>query len=87
MHAALALDERVRRHVPTLDDRVARAFLVEGEHLGDRPVKPLDRMHACSLHAVLGMPVPIESGRVLVDPLCRRLEVGKKLLRKLPLDA
>ena len=87
MHATLALDKRVRRHVPTLDDRVAHAFLVEGEHLGDRPVKPLERMHACLLHAVLGMPVPIESGRFLVDPLCHCLEVSKKLLRKLPLDA
>ena len=43
-------------------------------------------MHACSLHAVLGMPISIESGRVLVDPLCRCLEVGKKLFRKLPLN-
>ncbi len=86
MHAAFALDELVHRHVPTLDDRVACAFLVKGEHLGDRPVKPLDRMHACLLHAVLGMPVPIESDRVLIAPLCRCLEVGKKLLRKLPLN-
>ena len=31
MHAAFALNKLVRRHVPTLGDRVARAFLVEGE--------------------------------------------------------
>ena len=75
MHAAFALDELIRRHVPTLGYGVAHAFLVEGEHLGDRVVKPLDRMHTRLLHAVMGMPVPIESGRVLIDPLCDCLEV------------
>ncbi len=87
MHAAFALDELVHRHIPTLGDQVARAFLVEGEHLGGRPVKPLDWMHTRLLHAVLGMPIPIELGRVLIDPLCRCLEVHEKLFRKLPLDA
>ena len=86
MHAAFALDKLVRRHVPMLGDRVARAFLVEGEHLGERSVEPLDLMHTCLLHAVLGMPVPIELGRVLVDPLCRCLEVVKKLFWKLQLN-
>jgi hypothetical protein len=32
------------------------------------------------------MPVPIESGKVLIDPLCRRLEVREKLFGKLPLN-
>ena len=87
MHAAFALDKLVRRHVPTLGYGVAHAFLVEGEHLGDRVVKPLDRMHTRLLHAVMGMPVPIESGKVLIDPLCHCLKVREKLFRKLPLNA
>ena len=86
MHAAFAINELIRWHIPTLGDRVARAFLVEGENLGDQPVKLLDRIVTHLLHAVLGMPVPIEKGRVLRDPLCRCLEMREKLFWKLPLD-
>ncbi len=59
---------------------------VECDHLRDLPVKPLGQMHTRLLHAVQGMPVPIEMDRVLWDPLCQRLEVSTKLFRKLPLD-
>ena len=87
MHVlAFVFDKLVRRYVPTLGYRVAHAFLVEGEHLGDGPVEPYDRMHTHLLHVVLGMPAPIELGRVLRDPLCRCLEVCKKIFRKLPLN-
>ncbi len=79
MHAAFTIDELVHRHVPTLGDQVARAFLVEGEHLRYRPVEPLDRMHTRLLHTVLGMSVPFETGKVRWYLLYRCLEVREKL--------
>ena len=86
MHVAFAIDELVHWHDSTLGDRVARAFLVEEEYLRYQPVEPPDRMHTRFLYMVLGMPVPIEMGRVLQDPLCCCLEVHEKLFRKHPLD-
>ena len=86
MHSDFAINELVCRPVRTHGDRVARAFLVEGEHLRDRLVALLNWMYISLLHMVMGMPVPIETGRVLWDPLCRCLEVHEKLFRKLPLN-
>ncbi len=84
--AALKFDKLVCWHAPTHGDRVARAFLLEGEHLRDQPVVLLDGVHPGLVHAVLGVPVPIETGRVLRDPLSRCLQVRKKHFGQLPLD-
>jgi hypothetical protein len=55
--------------------------------LRDQPVALLDGVHPGLVHAVLGVPIPIETGRVLWDPLSRCLQVREKLFRKLPLNA
>ncbi len=86
MLAALKFNKHVRRHIPMHGDWVARAFLVEGGHLRDQPVALLDGVHPGLVHAVLGVPVPIETGRVLPDPLSHCLQVREKLFRKLPLN-
>ncbi len=52
----------------------------------DQPVVLHDGVHPGLVHAVLGVPVPIETGRVLWDPLSRCLQVRKKLFGQLPLN-
>jgi hypothetical protein len=39
------------------------------------------------VHAVLSVPVPIDTGRVLRDPLSCHLLVGEELLREFPLNS
>ncbi len=83
---ALIVYHLIGEYTPTISDRVAHAFPVEGDHLRGSSVILVHGEYSGLVYAVEGVHVPIVPRGVLGDHLRRCLLVREEALGQLPLD-